>query len=98
MEVTSPKKFTPSKRGKKPTEQDPNADTDSGLGSSVPSEEDETETTEAAVDDGLPHPRVSSTVYYYETILISVFSCNVSPSNHAASSSCGRPASGRRSS
>ncbi|KAL8294161.1 hypothetical protein RB597_008059 [Gaeumannomyces tritici] len=57
MDVTSPKKFTPSKRGKKPEELESIADTDSGLGSSTVSEEDETEATEAAVDDGLPHPR-----------------------------------------
>ncbi|KAH9429075.1 hypothetical protein MCOR02_012577 [Pyricularia oryzae] len=52
------KKFTPSKRGKKPADQDSNADTDSALGSSIGTEEDETEdSTEARVDDGLPHPR-----------------------------------------
>lgn len=58
-----PKKFTPSTR-KKHADEASIPDSDSGIGTSVASEEDDTETEAgpAAVDDGLPHPRVSSTM------------------------------------
>jgi hypothetical protein len=57
-----PKKqlFTPSKRKKKQDEEESVADSESLAPSTEGSEEDETETIATSVDDGLPHPRVST--------------------------------------
>lgn len=56
FDVESKKKFTPSKRGKKPGDDDISVATPSTAPSTV-DEEEEMEATDAPVDDGLPHPR-----------------------------------------
>jgi hypothetical protein len=61
-EETKEQLFTPSKRKKKQgADEVSNADSASTAPSTTPSEEEEeTESTATTVDDGLPHPRVSS--------------------------------------
>jgi N-acetylneuraminic acid mutarotase len=93
---------TPSKRKKK---QDEVSDTSSEVsGPSATSHDDDAEseadTTATSIDDGLPHPRVSTcfrnfTPQPLDSITPLIYLCN-SLSSRAASSSCGRPTSGRR--
>lgn len=89
--------FTPSKRKKKQgADEVSNADSASTEPSTVPSEEDEeTESAATPVDDGLPHPRVSSP-FTRLSILLRRANCISSPSNPAATSSSAHPTSGRR--
>jgi hypothetical protein len=63
VEMDEPKKFTPSARKKK-TEETPAPESVSSIGSSVAQDDDDTEASGPAefIDDGLPHPRVSSAV------------------------------------
>jgi len=87
--------FTESKRKKKQAADEvSNADSTSTAPSTAPSEEEEETESAITVDDGLPHPRVSSPLHIFlgNTRLILFFS----PSNPAATSSSARPTSGRR--
>lgn len=87
--------FTESKRKKKQAADEvSNADSASTAPSTAPSEEEEETESAATVDDGLPHPRVSSRLQ--RSLWNTRLTLCTSPSNPAATSSSARPTSGRR--